>query len=333
MKLTLEQLLIAVKKSDGCRKFLIFGPEEMVVSSAAKSLLAAFKNTNDFDIEDLQYAAVKDEMFLVRDGLKSRSLFGGQKLIIINGLSGVPVKDLIEIYKQPLQYGVLIVVAGDLGKTSALRKLAEESKDVIAVACYKPDVKAMQTIIKNKLIALGLHHDVEIAAMIAELLPANTMVIDSELEKLALYKGDDHKVTIEDITACFAYSGEASLDELIHALVSRDLKLRAKQMQKLQHSDLNFMLVIRSLLNFFNKLLQVHINANTLGVSVQSAVQSLRPPLFFKSKDNMMLACNKFSLHQTKAIIARLVELERRCKSGVTDNKLLLQHFLLRAIS
>jgi|GEM_PF-5566999 len=332
MKLNPEQLIAALKKGASYRKFVIFGPEESVADSTLKSVIEHLKKSNDLDVENLQYSTVKENISAVRDGLQSRSLFGGQKVIVISGVSGVIIKDLIEIYKQPLQYGVLITIAGDLGKTSPLRKLGEEAQDIAATACYKIDVKTMHLIIRTKLQDLALQHDAAVVGMIAELLPTNTMIIDSELEKLSIYKGDDRQLAVSDIIACFSYSGEASLDELIHAIVSRDLKLKAKQLQKLLYSELNFMLIIRSLLNFFNKLLQVHITADASRITLQSAVQTLRPPLFFKSRDNMLLACNNFSLNQTKAIVARLVELERRCKGGAVDNKLLLQHFLLRAI-
>lgn len=334
MKFNLEQLSTSLGKGVLYRKFLIFGPEESVAAATLNTIITQLKQIMgpDINIEHLQYSAIKDNMATVNDGLKSRSLFGGQKVIIINNVSGAPVKELVKIYKNDLQHGTIITMAGDLSKTSALRKIAEEAKDIVASICYKPDLKSIHILIKRKLFSLGLSNDNAIVSMIADLLPADQLIIYSELEKLALYKDTVKQVTAEDITACFSYSGDTSLDDLIYAIVSKEQKMRAKQLKRLLYSDINFMLVIRSLLNFFNKLLQVHANAVAAGSNPQSQVPSLRPPLFFKSRDNMMLACNAFSANQTKAIISRLVELERRCKSGTMDNKLLLQHFLLRAI-
>jgi DNA polymerase-3 subunit delta len=332
MKLNPEQLNTSLANELKYRKFLIFGPEESVIETTFTSLTNNVKKNADVDVQQIDYSTAKNDIALVRDGLKSKSLFGGSKLIVVSGISGNISKEFIELCKEPVKNGILILLAGDLGKTSQIRKLAESADDMCATACYKPDAKAIYSLIRSKMQTLGLTFDSNIVNMIAELMPLNSIIIEGELEKLAIYKLDEKNVTEEDVIACFSYSGESSIDDLINAIVSKNLVFKNKQMKRLLHSEINFMLVIRSLVNFFHKLVQVHVIALDKNVIPTHAIQSLTPPLFFKSRDNMILAVNNFSLSQAKIIIGRLIELERRCKSGSVDPSLLLQHFLLRAI-
>lgn len=332
MKLNPDQLIASSANELKCRKFLIFGPEESVIETTSTSLINNIKKMIDLDVQQIDYSVAKNDIALVRDGLKSKSLFGGSKLIIVSGISGNISKEFIELCKEPIKNGVLILLAGDLGKTSQIRKLAESGDDISATACYKPDAKAIFGLIRAKMQSLGLTFDSNIVNMIAELMPLNSIIIEGELEKLSIYKLEEKNVTEEDVIACFSYAGESSIDDLINAIVSKNLSLKNKQMKRLSNSDVNFMLVIRSLLNFFHKLVQVHVIAIDKKIIPTQAIQSLTPPLFFKSRDNMVMAVNNFSLPQAKIIIGRLIELERRCKSGSVDPNLLLQHFLLRAI-
>lgn len=332
MKLNPDQLIASLAKELKCRKFLIFGPEESVIETTSSSLINNIKKMIDVDVQQIDYSIAKNDIALMRDGLKSKSLFGGSKLIIVSGISGNISKEFIELCKEPIKNGVLILVAGDLGKTSQIRKLAESCDDISATACYKPDAKTISGLIRSKMQSLGLTFDSNIVNMIAELMPLNSIIIEGELEKLSIYKLEEKNVTEEDVTACFSYAGESSIDDLINAIVSKNFVLKNKQMKRLSNSDVNFMLVIRSLLNFFHKLVQVHVIAIDKKMIPTQAIQLLAPPLFFKSRDNMVMAINNFSLAQAKIIIGRLIELERRCKSGSVDPNLLLQHFLLRAI-
>lgn len=331
MKLSPEQILKILSSNTPYRKFLIFGPEQSAVESSSKRMAYVLQKKLNLSVRELNYSDVKNSLSDIVDLLNTKSLFGEEALVFLTSVSGVLPKELIEICRQGIKYGYLIVSAGDLGKTSPLRKYAEESSDMAAVACYKLDEKAVYHVIDHKFKELGITAGNEIIYFIMEMVPYDRSIIEIELEKIALYKGDDKKLTPEDIVACLAYSGEASIDNLINSIVSKNLHKKAAQMNNILHSDMNFMLIIRSLLNFFNKLLQVHNISYQKGISLQGAVQTLKPPLFFKARDNMLLACKNFSLPQTKLVINRLIELERRCKSGANP-QLLLQHFLLRAV-
>jgi DNA polymerase-3 subunit delta len=351
MKLTPEQLLHSLKNGSKVRKFILYGPEESVAENLKKQIVKILKSQIDLEYEEHTYQAAKEDLFQITDSLAARSLFGGEKLLVIEGISGVIPKAFIELCNKPIFYGYLVILAGDLSKTSPLRKLAESATEINGVACYSPDEKTVLNIIRTKLQELGMQFSPEIPHMIASMLPANQLIIESELEKLAVYKGDDKRVQEADVDACLTSSAEILLEELAHALISKDPKLKALQLNQLAQSDINFILVIRALMNFFNRLLQLWAlaeaqmrpidiaNNNAKSKPEPAAVSTahrvipnLRPPVFYRTRDNMMLAARNFTPKQTKLVLRRLIELERRCKIGQIDRDLLLQHFLLLAI-
>ena len=58
-------------------------------------------------------------------------------------------------------------------------------------------------------------------------------------------------------------------------------------------------------------------------------IENIKPPIFFKKKDFVIFQCKLWNLKLINIILARLIELELKCKFNQTLEKTLLSQFIL----
>src|SRR4029453_11078434 len=89
----------------------------------------------------------------VLDEVNALGLFGGDRLIWIRGAANEKalIDSLHEIAANPPESSFLIIEAGDVKKTSGLRKAAEGARTVVAIPCYADDARALNALIDAEL--------------------------------------------------------------------------------------------------------------------------------------------------------------------------------------
>ncbi len=309
---------------------LIYGPEEAEVNVSKQKLLEFLQksDTEELDIMNILYSAVRENPIALRDEMASLSLLNNKRVIIVSDTAAVISKDLMEVIKRAKGDATVIFIAEDLSKTSSMRKFFEEETSVLAIACYKPDLIRIKKIIRECLDRNNFKYQAELVDTITEILPANQRIIENELDKLALYLGQEKKITYEDIVNVIGLNAESSLDDLCAALVEGNTNKLQRYLYTLQNMDMNFMLIIRVLANFLIKVIKL----KTLvveGKSLEQAIFSLRPPVFFKQKDNLAMAAKKLSIQDALFLFKRIVDIELQCKKGLIRPEVALSQGLL----
>ena len=71
--------------------------------------------------------------------------------------------------------------------------------------------------------------------------------------------------------------------------------------------------LIRSLINYLLRIQQTKIEMKK-GNNFEQSIKSLRPPVFWKEKDNFQKHCLKWPLHEIEANLSKLLETEISCK-------------------
>jgi DNA polymerase-3 subunit delta len=309
---------------------LLFGPDSSKVSSYKQKLVAAISKQYGEEVNAVQYtySEVKESPEVISDDLRSVQLFGGRNLVIVSDCGGTLTKTFKEFLERKLP-GYVIFLAGDLAKSSALRKAFENNATCAAISCYKPNNQEKRALITQFLNQESLIVENDIIGELIEILPDNELMIESELIKLAIFKGNDKQITLQDIQDCFIDTAESEKEGIVEGLLKGDKRLIDRELQRLFSQDGHEILMVRILLTFFTKAIELKAQMEEKGLSAHQAVSAAKPPLFFKQRDNMMLAVNKLSGKQIRQYIKRLVELEIACKKNEAPSKLLIRQFLL----
>ena len=318
------------KVPGGLNHFLIYGPEQGKAQAVCHKLINYFKKKfTELDLQRFNYKQLKDHPMLLIDEVMSLSLLGGQKVIIVDESAATLSKELLTFLKTPNKSNALLIfLSEELKPTSNLRKSFEDGAASIAIACYKDDTAQIANFISQYLKQNNMAFAKEVAFLLAENLPANQLLVINELEKLITYKADDPDIGVDDVIACIGNASEIAYDDICRAVVDGNSKIIQANISKMRDEDINFVMIIRILLKFFLRVLEVKGKVKATGDSIDRTVSSLAPPVFFKQKDNLIHAVNRLDDKKVMQYIDELVNLELQCKRGKFDPQVLTFNLL-----
>jgi len=108
-------------------------------------------------------------------------------------------------------------------------------------------------------------------------------------------------------------SSAASLDDLIYAVAGGNAKIAMASYQRLIEEGIADIVILRSMQNHFRRLHFVAANMNQ-GQSLDMAIKSLQPPLFFKVAPAFKNQVSKWRGPKLDIIMSKLAELEAQTK-------------------
>ena len=106
----------------------------------------------------------------------------------------------------------------------------------------------------------------------------------------------------------------------------------SKSIHKIYKEGINPVAIIRSLLNYLTRihLTQIELKKNK---SFDDAIKALKPPVFWKDKDQFHAYCNKWSSKQISTSIGKLINAEYRCKSKSDFNNEIAERSIISIAS
>src|SRR6185503_17964226 len=127
------------------------------------------------------------------------SMMGGRRVIRVRG-AGNELADLLESFLEKHAGDALVVLeAGDLNKSSALRKLFEADKKAAAIACYADSARDLADVVRDELRGLDFTLGPGAVEEAVSRLGNDRGVTRRELEKLALYSHGQKQIGAEDV--------------------------------------------------------------------------------------------------------------------------------------
>ncbi len=174
----------------------------------------------------------------------------------------------------------MVIEAGDLAKTSALRKIFDGHKSAAAIQCYPDSVRDLGDVVRDGLRAEGLSIAPDALEDAVSRLGSDRGVTRRELEKLMLYMHGQKQVTIEDVRAVMGDEAEARSESACDAAGSGDLVKLDRELERLWAADTQPAQVIRSAMGHFQKLVQAR-ESSARGESIDNVMKRLRPPVHF----------------------------------------------------
>lgn len=308
------------------RAFLIYGPDSGLVSERTRDLS---KKTNvdlsdDFNVTKLEASEISSDPGRLADEIGSIGLFGGDRLIWIkNAGSDKKLADAVNSVLDEISDDVtLIIEAGDLKKSSPLRKMIEKASPALAIPCYADDGRALQTLVDQELSAANLRIEMDARQLLMSFLGGDRLASRGELQKLTLYCQGQEKVTAEDVTNAIGDASSISVDETVDAILTGNINDLDKSFAKIIISKTPIFLVLRSCLV---QLQQIDIMRSEIEINKKQAGQVMTEMgrfIHFKRKPAFEKALRKWTCSKLRNEMDRLANtiLETRKNAALEES-------------
>jgi DNA polymerase III subunit delta len=301
----------------GIRLFLIYGSDQGAITERARRLeqLALKRGGGDAAIR-IGSDELSADPGRVADEAFSASLFGGEPVIALRMLDGRHnvIGAVAPLLDRPPESAWLIVEAGDLGKTSPLRKGFEESKSAAALPTYALEGAKLTAFIFAAAEEAGVEIDPAALELLSESLAGDRLASRGELEKLFLYVQDTRRVTLADAEAIVGETTEAQTDHVIDSALIGDSEGLETGLNRLRAESASFAglgaLTLRHLINL--QALRATLDA---GGSASRAIEYARPPIHFRRRARVEATLNRWpadALSDARRRVDRAILLTRK---------------------
>ena len=310
------------------RAALFFGPDHGMVAERARMVGAtAVDDLSDpFAVVELTEADLKDDPARLGDEARAISFGGGRRLVRVRG-SGEAVASALKSYLENAGEGSLIVIeAGELTPRSGLRSLCEKHDACAAVGCYPDQGGSLAATINAALADAGLSAERNAVDILVRQLAEDRGIVRQEIAKLAIYAGDEGRVTADDVLACLTDAAAVSLDRLAFACGDGDAVAVDELSRRALEEGVSEIAILRTLQAHFLRLEWVVAQGG-------DAVSRLRPPVFFQFKERFQRQARTWNLGAVRRAQNALTEAEIGCKSTGEPAALICSRALLAVAS
>ena len=290
---------------------LVYGPDAGLVQERAEKLLKSVVPdlTDPFNVADLSEATLLADPARLADEAAAISMMGGRRVVRVRG-AGNDLADLLESFLDDPKGDALVVIeAGDLAKTGALRKIFDDHKTAAAVQCYPDSVRDLGDVVRDALRAQGLAIAPDALEDAVSRLGSDRGVTRREIEKLVLYMHGQKQVTLEDVRAVMGDEAEARSESACDAAGSGDLAKLDRELERLWASDTQPAQVLRSALGHFQKLVQAR-ESSARGESIDMVMKRLRPPVHFSRATAFQSQAQRWNSDRLGEALDMLLEAE-----------------------
>jgi DNA polymerase-3 subunit delta len=290
---------------------LVYGPDAGLVQERAEKLLKSVVPdlTDPFNVSDLDEDTLLADPARLADEAASISMMGGRRVVRVRG-AGNDLADLMESFLDDPKGDALVVVeAGDLAKTGALRKLFDGHKSAAALQCYPDSLRDLGDVVRDALRAEGISIEPEALEDAVSRLGSDRGVTRREIEKLVLYMHGRKQVSLEDVRAVMGDEAEARSESACDAAGSGDLARLDLELERLWTADTQPAQILRSAMGHFQKLLQARESA-ARGESIDIVMKRLRPPVHFSRATSFKNQAQRWSSDKLGEALDMLLEAE-----------------------
>lgn len=203
-----------------------------------------------------------------------------------------------------------------LSAKNLVLQLAEKEEAGYARLFSRPEGSALDKWIRDQV--AGRHGRIQPRAvqMLAVNIGNNLEILNNEIEKLILYKGEGEEITAEDVALLSPYAAEASIFELVDALGNRNSKKASLLLQKKFSEGADPFYLFSMFIRQFRLLIQVK-EMSDAGLRPPGISQELKMHSFVAGK--LYQQCQGFSLLQLEQIYSHLLQIDVGVKTGRHD--------------
>ncbi|OSQ40403.1 DNA polymerase III subunit delta [Thalassospira mesophila] len=332
MKLKAAQVDSFLRSPDAkAQLILIYGEDEGLVrergATLAKTVVADLKDP--FRIIELGPPQLKEDGGRLRDEAAAISFGGGRRVVRLRDVGDAQAPIIADFLQHPAGDALIVCEAGSLPSRSKLRQAVEKAGNGMALPCYADSGRDLEGLIKSVMDEHNLQIERDAVRFLIANLGSDRMISRNELQKLALYALNQPQVTLADAMACIGDSSARHYDDVLQAVSAGNVANLDTALTRLVEEGLNPVGALRMMIGYFQKLHLVKGQVSQ-GMSVEQAMKSLRPPLFFKAADQFRANLSYWPLSHIQRALQIFLEAEKDCKSGLAIPETLAHRAMIK---
>ena len=312
---------------------LLYGQDYGLISERSSIIVNSFfKNTKNqhssLNIIDIMYNDLLSNPEMLEIEASSISLLSSKKVIRIkdtnDSLHKVAEDYLLNSYKDCL----IVFLSDTLSPKSKIRKLFESHKEAVILPCYNDENNNITGLISNTFKEEGVYADESSISFFANYLGLDRLITKAEIEKAILYAGKSKKLDSKDFASFISDQTSLSIDELYDFSLAGNLKEAYRALVKIQKEGTPAIQIIRSFIRQMQSLYNI-LNASSLNSNINSVIDSIRPPIYFKRKNNIKSQAQKWSLQKVYKALLLLESAEISCKKPKSNVDVITKQVIL----
>jgi DNA polymerase III subunit delta len=292
------------------RLILLFGPDRGLVSerAAAAAERIGVPLDDPFAVIKLDAADLQKSPGRLREEMLSIGLFGGERLVWVRGAANEKalVDGLTALSAEKTLGSSLIIEAGDLKKTAALRKAAESARNVASIPCYADDAQSLSILIDTVLSENGLRITPAGRTRLIENLGGDRRASRGEIQKLALYCAKDQQIDEHHVIEIIGDVRDTTLDNLIDALLQGDQQAMISAFEALTSAKTAIYQVLNAVLRQFHVLDGLRSEMDRSRSTPGQVIASHGKHIFFKRRSVMTQAVGVWTPAKLSRELSRL---------------------------
>ncbi|MCW3473644.1 DNA polymerase III subunit delta [Limobrevibacterium gyesilva] len=310
MKLEARRIEAFLRDPGTARAVLLHGDDVGLIRDRATRLVRAVAGAIDdpFRVVELE----RDSFSLIADEMASLSLTGGRRVVRVRDATDAATV-AVQTALGGRGQGFLVLEAPGLAARGKLRTLIERAADAVAIACYPVAGRALEQTIRSTLSEFKIAVDQDALEWLSGQLGADQAVTLSEVEKLALYAGQNGRVDLPAARMCVGDLAGLSLDDALFAATSGDVPAADRALELAMAEGVAPVGVLRAALGHLQRLQRARA-AMAGGMTAAEAAKAARPPVFFRREAAFVRALSLWSSAALDQACIRAWEAERACK-------------------
>jgi DNA polymerase-3 subunit delta len=320
---------IADEKISGC---LLYGPEPTITRFRFEIIAKKIVNdlTDPFLVSQLSSEKIKEDKAILTDEFYSIAMLGGRRLIMIKDCDAHTVQALKILLSDP-QYGrksenFILIQGGDMDKSSALRKLVEESQFLMAIPCYEEDATSLRKSVSELFVENDIMVEGEIINLMVKNFGKDRNLIVNEVSKIKNYLGDEKKLSLEIFKKITSSNQDENLQDFAVQFASKNYEWCFLRAEKAFEGGNESILLVRNLINYFSKLYNAKVSIENSGKSIEEAVKSAQ--IFYKIETDFRRNLQSLSLKFIAKSLQSFEKLEINLKKGNMSSRLVFLSYI-----
>ena len=305
--------------------YLFYGENEGYKNEAIEKIFNINISKNIYRYEEKEILDNFESFF---ESIQSKSFFEKEKLIIISRVSD-KIKNIIEeIIEKNIEDIKIILNSGILEKKSKLRSLFEKKKNIICVPFYADSNQTLSKIINNFFREKKIIVSQEKINLLIDRCRGNRQNLRNELDKIDSFIKNKKNINIDQIMKLTNLAENYNVSELIDSYLAANFKKTINILNENNFSIEDCMLITRTLLVKSKRLYKLLLEINN-NKSIEEAISSFNPPIFWKDKETVKQQIKNWSLNRAENLIYKTNELELLIKKNSNNSINILSDFII----
>ena len=307
---------ISKKNLDTLNYFLIYGENFGLMKDLAKSVLELKEKKNGeykkFEFEEEEIIKNQNNFYNL---IFSGSLFDKKKVIFINRTTDKMFNLINEISKNNVKDILIFFKANQLEKKSKIRNLFEKDKNLVCIACYLDSNLDLTKIIGNEIKQTKMKLSNESINLLVERASGDRNNLRNEISKLKSFTLNKNKISFEQVKALTNMAQNYQNDYIVNLCLNGNIKKLNKTFKENNFPLEDFFILLKIFSKKIHRLLKIKI-LNRSEKNLDQIFNQLKPPIFWKEKDDVKKQIRLWNEKKLKLIINKINNVELICKKN-----------------